>query len=456
MKKVTKILSVMCAVAAASASLTGCKGKDTKDITTVSVWSGSGGGKAVITNMVKEFNEGIGKDNNVAIDITFKEGDQNEQLDLAFKTGQAPDIFITSYLDKYVENGYIAPIEDLPGGEELVGKYSGELIPNIHTYKEKTYCLPQETITFGLVYNKDMFKKAGIVDENGDAKPPQTLDEVIEYAKKLTDNSKREYGIIFPIKWGGFVDYELGSVLQASYGRNEYNPVTGQYDFSVWKKVLEFAKQLKDDGSIYPGSENIDNDAARARFAEGNVGMKFAVSWDTGVLNDQFPAKCDWGVASIPVADINDVYYQKSLRNFGPMINKKSLKIKDVEKLALVYKWMYSEEYEQRLYDECISLPVHAEVVKNANITTNKAGWKEFGELIEISHEAPEAIKTELGNNQSFADMFTNEFWQGTATAEDIINRADKVYNEGIAKYKENNPEYDGELYIKKDWNVKR
>lgn len=58
MKKVTKILSVMCAVAAASASLTGCKGKDTKDITTVSVWSGSGGGKAVITNMVKEFNEG--------------------------------------------------------------------------------------------------------------------------------------------------------------------------------------------------------------------------------------------------------------------------------------------------------------------------------------------------------------------------------------------------------------
>ncbi|UKI35907.1 MAG: extracellular solute-binding protein [Clostridiales bacterium] len=42
----------------------------------------------------------------------------------------------------------------------------------IHT-TAKTYRLPVSVTTMGLIYNKDMFKSAGIVDEKGEAKAPR-------------------------------------------------------------------------------------------------------------------------------------------------------------------------------------------------------------------------------------------------------------------------------------------
>lgn len=456
MKKSVRVLGLVLITCVLSGLLFGCKSEDTAALTHITFWSSSGGGKAVLTEMVKEFNETIGKENDVVLDIEFKEGDLHEQVELAYQTGQAPDIYTTSYMEKYVESGYIAAIEDMPGGSDMLKNYEDMLIDGIHTYKGKTYCVPAETVTFALIYNKDLFKEAGIVDENGEAKPPETLDEMIEDAKKLTDKSKKQYGVIFPIKWGGFVSYELGSLLQSSYGRSEYDPVTGTYDFSVWKGILEFAKKLRDDGSLYPGAESMDNDPARARFGEGNIGMKFAVSWDTGVLNDQFPAKCDWGVAPMPVVDKNNVYLQKSKQNFGPFINKKSLEIKDPEKIMLVYKWYCGRDSEKRLYEECISLPVHSDIVEEAEIKNVKTGWDGFGNMVAKSHVEAPSIKSELGNNPTFANMFVNEFWQDKASADEIIERANKYYNEGIEAYKKNNPEYDDSKYIDKNWNIKK
>jgi len=90
-----------------------------------------------------------------------------------------------------------------------------------------------------------------------------------------------------------------------SSGSEGFDPKTGKFDYSVLKPVLETVMGIKEDGSFYPGAEGLDNDPARARFAEGNIGMKFAWSWDVGVFNDQFAAKCDWGVAPIPVEDKN-------------------------------------------------------------------------------------------------------------------------------------------------------
>ena len=67
------------------------------------------------------------------------------------------------------------------------------------------YKLPFNVITYGLVYNKDMFKKYGIVDENGEPTPPETYDEMREYAKRMTNPEEDDYGIILPEKWGAFV-----------------------------------------------------------------------------------------------------------------------------------------------------------------------------------------------------------------------------------------------------------
>ncbi|MBR6849880.1 MAG: extracellular solute-binding protein, partial [Lachnospiraceae bacterium] len=68
-------------------------------------------------------------------------------------------------------------------------------------YNGKTYTVPITAGPQGLLYNKDLFKAAGLVDENGEPTPPETFDELVEYAKILTDVGKKQYGIILPLKW---------------------------------------------------------------------------------------------------------------------------------------------------------------------------------------------------------------------------------------------------------------
>jgi multiple sugar transport system substrate-binding protein len=60
---------------------------------------------------------------------------------------------------------------------------------------------------------------------------------------------------------------------------------------------------MEHDGSMFPGTALLTNDALRAQFAEGHIGMFMGEFWDVAVLTDQFPAKCDWGVAPIPTYD---------------------------------------------------------------------------------------------------------------------------------------------------------
>ena len=89
-------------------------------------------------------------------------------------------------------------------------------------------------------------------------------------------------------------------------------------------RINKYMLAIKEDGSIYPGTESTDNDQARARFAAGDIGMKTAGSYDYGVLTSQFPANCDWGVAPYPTAVAGERKTQH-MGNYGYlMINKKS------------------------------------------------------------------------------------------------------------------------------------
>ncbi len=55
------------------------------------------------------------------------------------------------------------------------------------------YAFPISAYSMSLFYNRSLFKEAGIVDENGEANPPDTWDEFVEAAKKITN---REKGIV--------------------------------------------------------------------------------------------------------------------------------------------------------------------------------------------------------------------------------------------------------------------
>ena len=219
--RVRRIISIIL-LTALSAGSAGCTATRKSSVDTVEVWSQDSHSKLVYDQIIKDFNEGEGKESGIEIKYKVIEGDAYQQsLDVALQNGQAPDLFSSSWeLRKNVENGYLMPIDELPGIDKYIDKYlvKNMLTDGIYKLDDKVYRLPQNATTQGLVYNKDMFKQAGIVDENGEAKPPETLDELREDAKKLTNTEKMEYGIILPMKWGMWYGSDISSLGMSSFG----------------------------------------------------------------------------------------------------------------------------------------------------------------------------------------------------------------------------------------------
>ena len=181
---------------------------ETKDV--ITVWTSEAHSKTVIEKMIQEFNSGAGAKKGIEIQYEVKT-DISKLVELGAATGDLPDIFSGGNMSQLAEDGIIIALEDIEGGEKLVDTYRDYLLVNTHTYKGKTYKLPFSATLHGLLYNKDMFKAAGLVDENGEPTPPKTFAELREYANILTDESKQEYGLVVPIGWG--VNSFLDSVV---------------------------------------------------------------------------------------------------------------------------------------------------------------------------------------------------------------------------------------------------
>lgn len=447
------------AILIAATMISGCgKNEDLKKdtVTEVHVWSGERHSKSVYTKLVEQYNNTTGAKKGIKIVYEVKEGDVSKNIDLALQSNQAPEIFQGGNLAKLSESGYIAALEDLPGGKQLVEKYSPYIRDFYNRYNGKTYNLPYGATTNGIVYNKDMFKKAGIVDENGEAKPPKTWKEVREYAKKLTNDKNNEYGIIYELKDGNFFGSNVESPSEPSKGHLAYNPAKGEYDYGTYKEVMETILGIKEDKSYMPGAESLDNDRARARFAEGNIGMKIAFSFDVGVYNDQFPAKCDWGVAPMPVINENDTYKQFYDVGSGFFVNANVLKNENLDKIMEAYRWLNSDELFVELYKQCLYIPYNVEIIKDVELENPKKGWEEFKEILEISVLAPVNRKKDITGFPKPQEDFLNLVWPGEMSVDEFIEKHNKIANDGIKTYQDMHPEYDGESFIIPDWNTKR
>lgn len=427
---------------------------------TVSVWTGNGHDKAFLNEKVAEWNDTVGKELGVKIEYTVQDGNINEKIDLAFTSGQAPDLFGVSNMSKHSENGEIAALEDMPGGPELIAKYEKDIMVGRHRYQGKTYSLPRAVTTYGLLYNKEMFREAGLVDENGEPTPPKTLKELREYAKILTDTKKNQYGIILPGSYSSWYSDDIMKMASASCGMVDgYDFQTGEYDFSGQAAVMETFMGIKEDGSYMPGVEGLTNDAARARFGTGGIGMKTAGSFDFGVYTEQFPAEIEWGVAPFPVADENDTYLQYMNNGGYLMINAASVERVGAEKLMEVYKWFHSDEIMTASYQRGIDIPIDWDLVKDVELGEGLKNWRDFAALVDISASYPAKMPQQMDGEETMKDIWLNRIWPGQVAVKDIADTLaayGEASNKGVERYREVHPEFDGSEYIAPDLNMKR
>ncbi len=77
---------------------------------------------------------------------------------------------------------------------------------------QHVWCFPQVPVVKALFYRKDLFNEAGLPD-----RVPETMEELLEFAKKLTDPQQDRYGI--GLNLGGILSWSTMSFLYSLDGR---------------------------------------------------------------------------------------------------------------------------------------------------------------------------------------------------------------------------------------------
>jgi multiple sugar transport system substrate-binding protein len=237
-------------------------------------------------------------------------GISDDKIIAAIRSGNSPDVVQSFSADNtgafcssggwidlkpYLERSHIAP-SVFPKPVQSYTQFNG------------TRCaLPMLADTYGLYYNKDLFKKAGITS------PPKTFSELTADAKKLTvrdgdsfkvvgydpaqgfyENAPAHYGPLFGAQW---VDGSDKSVLSTSPG---------------WKQFLSWQKNLID----FYGYDKLtrwqagagDEFSPQNAFERGKLAMAIDGEYRTAFIRAEHP-NLDYGTAPMPVSDSHPELY---------------------------------------------------------------------------------------------------------------------------------------------------
>ncbi len=412
----------------------------TPNTTKITLWEFSGHSAVLIKELTDEFNLTIGKKHGIEIELTNHGRNYHHNFEMALDNNALPDIFPSRdpFIQKLLSTDRVAAIDTLPGGSIFLQKFNkSSLQIDIHKKNNHVFALPRMVVTFKLIYNKELFVKAGIVDKNGEALPPKTWEQFRDAAKRISAiDPGKTYGVIFPMKgssqgeYGFFWELKVVRPTSSSFGKLYFDNNRGEYDFSFYKPLLEFMRLLREEGSVFPGEKVISDDSARIRFGRrGNIGMYIAASWDVGVLNTQYPATIDWGVADIPVMLPNNRYQTISITDYGYTVSKAAAE-KFPEKVMTVYRYINGPYWQKRFFEEGMFHPSLTEVYKIAQKPTIR-GWNEFTDHNVISLPVPDNVIKIKG--PKWYQVF-QMIYDGHLEIDSALSNLTKSYNDALQR----------------------
>jgi multiple sugar transport system substrate-binding protein len=214
----------------------------------------------------------------------------------AIPAGQGPDVVQLFYgwLQDYLKAGLLQP---LPAGAISTVEIETEFFPIVQQMKidGKYYALPTAVRSLALFWNKALFKEAGLDPE----RPPATLDELVDYAKKLTKRSPNgdllQAGLT--IDMGGQDHHWLREVLIRQFGGTPYSAdkKTVAYNTDAGVNATQWYIDLAAKQKV--GQIGFLTDGVTA-FRSGKAGMTIDGSFRLGALDNQ--KGLEYGVAELP------------------------------------------------------------------------------------------------------------------------------------------------------------
>ena len=213
--------------------------------TKINAWSGlSGDDKGRWEEMIKAFNA---SQKDVEVDPSFYQWDlMHSKLVTSIQAGGTPEVLLmwVTVLPEMASFGALQPMDELLGE---AGVKAEDFVPrawNLGVIGGKRYGLPLDTHILGLFYNTELFEKAGL-DPN---RPPQTMEEFIAAAKKLTI-APNQWGLAihsstaWPVRyWMAFLQQQGGSMFTSDLKKAAFNDAKGRAAFQFMSDLIHVHK----------------------------------------------------------------------------------------------------------------------------------------------------------------------------------------------------------------------
>ncbi|MFD7523557.1 MULTISPECIES: ABC transporter substrate-binding protein [Paenibacillus] len=308
------------AVLAASVTLAGCSGGDKKtegtggsgksgDTVTITHYTQDAPDKAYVEELIPEFEK---KFPNIKVKVVKAPYEQFEsKLQSMVAAGNSPDV--TSHwgdagFAEYYNKGLVRDMTDLLKEDNFKASDYGisDHLMDIYKVNGKTYGIPVYSYVSVLVYNKDMFDKAGIPYPPSDYEDKSwTFEKMQEYAKKLTKISKNLNDTQYGIDWGWSerdmrpLYFGASTYPEETFTKNGGNPEVSKFNSPEVKDAYRtmFDMMHKDKSMIDPVTTKAVAGEGGDPFAAGKVAMSVGGAWLLAGSND-FGFKV--GVAAVP------------------------------------------------------------------------------------------------------------------------------------------------------------
>ncbi|MFD0693361.1 ABC transporter substrate-binding protein [Paenibacillus sp. GCM10027628] len=341
---------------------------------------------------------------------------------------KAPDIFMTGN-DMELQNGAKGLLYDWSAQASsdkafMDGFYAG--VTDSWKWNNKLYGLPGLLNTYGVFYNKKMFKDAGLQEP----KTGWTYDEFFNDMAKLASNKggMQQYGYygrpdpfnisLYSVSAGG-----------ASFTDSIVNPTKVEVSPQYVEGVKKYQKAIAE-GSMMPPT--IDASNVMASFKDGKIPMTMQGQWVADDLIRNAP-NLEWGFAPQPVVKTQAEIYD-AVGFCSPAA------IKNPDAVWKVLKYLESTMYQEVLP----STPVAPAAYKSATSayfdTLKKAGHQDLADGIDYILKSPSIqpvrfVTSWAGKANPFIDSVWNNVLGGKGGEKELKDMADKV-NKVIASSK--------------------
>ena len=211
--------------------------------------------------------------------------------------GDVPDLisFDLIYMPDFMRAGFLTDITDSMKGDPNITRVA-KAFSDLATYKGRLYGTGFTPDVSILIYNKDLFKKAGL-DPN---QPPKTLAQVHEYAKKIRAIGPDTYGFYFSGSCPGCNIFTMSPLMVAS-GAKMLPASAGDEPLAGTgvKEVLQLYRDMWAGGLIPKSAQSDNGSNFVATFKTGKIGIQGAGGFIIADLKKEVP-NLDFGVAFLP------------------------------------------------------------------------------------------------------------------------------------------------------------